>query len=250
MGQNDSNQNQNLNFPKTAMVLAAGLGMRMRPITESTPKPLIKVSGKTLLDYGLDALSAVGVSKAVVNVHHLAAQIENHVAGRTAPQVIISDERETLMNSGGGVVKALPQLGRDPFFILNADSFWIEGYQPNLDRMIDSWDGDTMDILLLLSSMNSAVGYDAPGDYMMEPDGRLERRGDNPTAPFAYAGAAIVNPQIFEDPPNGAFGLVEIFDRAMAAGRLFGMRMDGLWLHVGTPQAIKDAEKAIARSAA
>jgi len=237
--------------PKTGMVLAAGLGTRMRPITNTKPKPLVQVSGKTLLDHALDALGAAKVETAVVNVHHFADQMEEHVANRShGPAVVISDERDELMNSGGGVARALPQLGSDPFFLLNGDSFWIEGFKPNLDRMADAWRADDMDMLLLLSSMTTAVGYDAAGDFNMDPDGRLERRGESTSSPFAYAGAAIVNPAIFNDAPEGAFNLNILFDRAIQAGRLFGVRMDGLWLHVGTPEAIDEAEKAISRSAA
>ncbi|MCB1384884.1 MAG: nucleotidyltransferase family protein [Nitratireductor sp.] len=232
------------------MVLAAGLGTRMRPITDQMPKPLVKVHGRTLLDHGLDALAAAGVKKAVVNVHHLADQIEAHVAGRMEPKVIVSDERARLLDSGGGVRKALPALGTGPAFLLNADSFWLEGAQPNLQAMAQRWDDDAMDMLLLVSCTIKAVGYQGQGDFDMDSEGRLKRRGERRIAAFAYCGAAIFHPRLFDGAPDGPFSLNLLFDRAIEAGRLFGMRMDGLWLHVGTPEAIQEAERAIALSAA
>lgn len=236
--------------PKYAMVLAAGLGRRMRPITNTIPKPLVKVYGKTLLDYALDAAERVGVEHAVVNVHHHADQMENHLAGRHNLDVAISDERDELLETGGGIVKALPKLGKNPFFLLNSDTFWIEGCTPNLRRMAKFWNPNEMDILLLLSDVASAVGYTNKGDFTMDGDGRLIRRKERTAAPFAYTGAAILNPAIFDHAPSGAFSLNRMFDEAIERDRLFGMNMEGLWLHVGTPEAIRDAEEAIARSAA
>ncbi|MGB7334813.1 MAG: nucleotidyltransferase family protein [Salaquimonas sp.] len=232
------------------MVLAAGLGKRMRPITDTKPKPLVKVFGKTLLDYGLDALEQANVASAVVNVHYLADQIETHLAKRTSPAIEISDERETLLDSGGGVKKALNRLGDQPFFLLNADSFWLEGTHPNLDHLSNAFDESKMDILLLLSSMTNAIGYHGSGDFEMETEGRLKRRSEKKIAPFAYAGAAIFHPRVFKDAPDAAFSLNLLFDRAIEAGTLYGVRMEGLWLHVGTPEAIQEAEQAIAKSAA
>lgn len=232
------------------MVLAAGLGTRMRPITDSLPKPLVKVSGKSLIDHGLDALARAGVKKAVVNVHHLADQLIQHLADRQVPQIVISDERDQLLDSGGGVARALPHLGGGPFYLLNADSFWLEGSRPNLSLLADGWDGARMDMLLLLSGMASLAGYNGSGDFEMDPDGCLKRRSERRVAPFVYAGAAIINPAIFKDAPEGPFSLNSLFDRAAEAGRLYGVRMEGLWLHVGTPEAIEEAETAIARSAA
>ena len=235
--------------PKTGMMLAAGLGTRMHPITQTLPKPLVKVHGKTLLDYGLDALESAGVERAVVNLHHHPEQIEEHVRSRKAPEIRISDEREALLDSGGGIKKAVPDLGSDPFFVLNSDSFWVEGTKPNLQRMAEFWQADTMDILLLLADMAGAVGFSTKGDFLMDADGRLERRGEQKAAPFAYAGAAIINPEIFADSPDGPFSINILFDKALEQGRLFGLRLDGLWLHVGTPEAIREAEEAIAKSA-
>lgn len=235
---------------KQAMVLAAGLGTRMRPITNDMPKPLVRVAGRTLLDHCLDALDAAGVEKAVVNVHYLPEQIEAHLGGRRAPHVIVSDERDGLLDSGGGIVKALPHFGEEAFAVLNSDSFWVEGYKPNLARMAEHWDEAEMDILLLVAGMAQAVGYNGTGDFTMDPDGRLERRQERKVAPFIYAGAAILHPRVFADAPQGAFSLNRMFDAALERGRLFGVRLEGLWLHVGTPEAISEAEEAIAISAA
>ena len=236
--------------PQTAMVLAAGLGKRMLPITEKMPKPLVRVHGKTLIDHSLDALAAAGVKQAVVNVHHHADQLESHLAGRSEPRIVISDERGALLESGGGVAKALPLIGTEPFYILNADTFWVEGYRPNLLHLAEQWDGERMDMLLLLASTPMAVGYGGAGDFTMDSDGRLARRKERQVAPFAYAGAAIANPAIFTGLPDGPFSLNLLFDRAIEEGRLFGIRLDGLWLHVGTPDSIAEAEEAIARSTA
>ena len=237
-------------WPKKAMVLAAGLGKRMRPITDNIPKPLVEVYGKTLLDHGLDALVRAGVEEAVVNVHYFAEQIEDHVAKRDDLKITISDERDELLDSGGGIANALPMLGKEPFYLINADSFWIEGYRPNLNRMAEVWNKDQMDMMLLLAGMTNAVGFGSKGDFSMDPDGRLERRGEKKIAPFAYAGAAIINPSVFDNAPKGAFSLNKQFDQALEQERLFGLRLEGLWLHVGTPDAIHEAEDAIARSAA
>jgi N-acetyl-alpha-D-muramate 1-phosphate uridylyltransferase len=234
--------------PTRAMVLAAGLGMRMRPLTETTPKPLIRVAGRALIDHVLDPLAEVGVEVAVVNVHHLAGQVESHVATRSSPCVVISDERNTLLDSGGGVKKALRELGRAPFYVLNADSFWIDGPRPNLLRLAETFDPAAMDILLLVSATATATGYEGLGDFQMGADCRLERRRERLVAPFVYAGVALMHPRLFEDTPDGPFSLNLLFDRAIAAGRLYGLRLDGYWLHVGTPGAIEAAERRIAQS--
>jgi MurNAc alpha-1-phosphate uridylyltransferase len=237
-------------FPTHAMVLAAGLGTRMRPITDRIPKPLVAVGGKTMLDHMLDKLAEAGVTDAAVNVHYLAGQIEAHVADRAAPRVTISDERDRLLDTGGGVVKALPLLGDRPFFHVNADTIWIEGARPNLVRLAETFDPVTMDVLLLLASTASSVGYDGAGDFRMAADGRLTRRPEREVTPFVYAGAAILSPALFAGAPAGPFSLNRIFDAAAAEGRLYGLRLDGIWMHVGTPDAIEAAEVAIARSAA
>lgn len=231
--------------PKTAMVLAAGLGKRMRPITDTMPKPLIRIAGKTLLDWGLDSLEDAGVGKAVVNVHYLPEQIVAHVAGRKAPDIVISDERAALLESAGGIVKALPLLGGEPFYIINADTFWIDSGQPSLERLALAWDAARMDILLMLTDLDSATGHCVGTDFLMAPDGALRRSGGDATG-LIYAGAAIIHPRIFKDAPTGSHSLNVYFDTAIAAGRLFGMKMHGRWITVGTPDAIPLAEAAVA----
>ena len=235
--------------PRTAMVLAAGLGERMRPLTDRMPKPLVPVAGKPLLDHVLDRLAAAGVERAVVNVHYLAGMIEDHLNGRTAPHIVISDERAALLNTGGGVVKALGSIGGEPFIHVNADTIWIDGVKPNLDRLAEAFDPSSMDALLLLAPVAASIGYSGRGDFTMTPDGRLTRRAERQIAPFVYAGAAILRPELFHGAPAGAFSLNTLFDKAEATGRLHGLRLEGVWMHVGTPGAITDAEAAIAASA-
>jgi MurNAc alpha-1-phosphate uridylyltransferase len=236
--------------PTRAMVLAAGLGTRMRPFNRRLPKPLVAVGGKALIDHVLDRLAAEGVERAVVNVHHLADQIERHLADRQQPKIVISDERAELLGTGGGVVKALPALGDGPFFHVNSDTIWIDGVKPNLRRLADAFEPARMDALLLLATTASSIGYSGRGDFLMAPDGRLTRRGEREVVPFVYAGAAILTPAFFSDSPAGAFSMSPLFDRAAEAGRLCGLRLEGLWMHVGTPEAIKAAEAAILASAA
>lgn len=231
------------------MVLAAGLGKRMRPITATTPKPLVEVGGRSLIDHGFDKLRAAGVELCVVNVHYLADLVEVHVLKCRAPRIVISDERDQLLETGGGIVRALPQLGDDSFYVYNSDSFWIEGIRANLDLLAARWDEAEMDGLLLLAPTVGSIGYSGAGDFFMDELGRLARRSENKVAPFAYAGAAIFHPRLFRDAPTGAFSLNRLFDRAIGEGRLWGQRMEGIWLHVGTPRAIRDAERAIAESA-
>jgi MurNAc alpha-1-phosphate uridylyltransferase len=234
--------------PKTAMVLAAGLGKRMRPITDTIPKPLVPISGRTLLDRGLDSLEAAGVTKAVVNVHYLPDAIIAHLAGRSKPRSVISDEREGLLDSAGGIVKALPELGPEPFFILNADTFWIDRGEPNLSRLALEWDAAHMDILLMLCDLHSATGHSGGTDFTRGDDGRLARAKGDPTG-LIYAGAAILHPRVFDGAPSGPLSLNRYFDAAIAAGRLFGMQMKGRWITVGTPDAIAPAEAEVARAA-
>jgi MurNAc alpha-1-phosphate uridylyltransferase len=231
-------------------VLAAGLGTRMRPLTDDTPKPLVVVAGKALLDHVLDRLAAAAVETAVVNVHHFADQIERHLKTRRAPHIVVSDERTALLDTGGGIAKALPLLGADPFFSVNSDSLWIDGVRPNLDRMAAAYDRAGMDALLLLAPTATSIGYGGRGDFSMSPDGRLQRRGEREVVPFVYAGAAIVSPALLAGVPQGAFSLNRLFDRAIEAERLFGLRLDGTWMHVGTPDAIATAEAAILASVA
>ena len=232
--------------PNRAMVLAAGLGTRMRPYNGHIPKPLVEIGGKSLIDYSLDRLADAGVERVVVNVHHLADVLERHLAPRQRPQIVISDERGALLGTGGGITKALPQLGAAPFFLVNSDTVWLDGVKPNFIRLAEAFDSDTMDALLLLAATTSSIGHSGRGDYAMLPDGRLRRRRENEVVPFVYAGAAILSPALFADAPAGAFGLTSLFDRAGEGGRLFGMRLEGIWMHVGTPEAVAAAEAALA----
>ena len=236
--------------PTKAMVLAAGLGTRMRPLTDRMPKPMVPVAGKPLLDHVLDKLADAGVGEAVVNVHYLPDQIIDHVTGRASPRITISDERDAVLGTGGGVVKALPLLGDAPFFHLNADTLWIDGAQPNLARLAAAFDPARMDILLLMAPTAGSIGYGGSGDYAMQPDGTLRRRKEHEVVPFVYAGVAILSPAIFAGSPQGEFALTQLFDRAGEQGRLRGLRLDGLWMHVGTPDAVAAADKAFLASVA
>jgi MurNAc alpha-1-phosphate uridylyltransferase len=233
-----------------AMVLAAGLGQRMRPLTERMPKPLVSVAGRPLLDHVLDKLGEAGVSEAIVNVHYLPDQIIAHVAPRRRPRVTISDERDQVLGTGGGVVKALPLLGDAPFFHLNADTLWIDGVRPNLSRLAEAFDPARMDILLLMAPTAGSIGYEGNGDYAMLPDGALRKRKEHQVVPFVYAGVAIISPAAFAGAPHGEFSLTKMFDTANEQERLFGLRLDGTWMHVGTPDAIGAAEEAFLESVA
>jgi MurNAc alpha-1-phosphate uridylyltransferase len=224
------------------MVLAAGLGTRMKPYNGQIPKPLVRVAGKALLDYALDRLAEQQVERAVVNVHHLADQIERHLASRMRPQIAISDERDELLGTAGGVIKALPQLGDNPFYHVNSDTIWIDGATPNLARLAGAFDAARMDALLLLAPIATSIGYAGRGDFFMAADGRLSRRGERELAPFVYAGAAILAPAFLAGAPAGPASMSPFFDRCAEQGRLFGVRLDGVWMHVGTPDAIKAAE--------
>ena len=233
--------------PNTAMVLAAGLGKRMRPITDGVPKPLVPVAGKALLDWCLDALAASGVERAVVNVHYLADQIEAHVAQRETPHVIISDERDGLLDSAGAIVKALPELGIEPFYVLNADTFWIDRNTSNLDALAHEWDPSRMDILMMLADRDCATGHSGGTDFVIGAQGVLSRAQGDP-AGVIYAGAAILKQELFAGEPIRPDGLNRYFDEAIARGRLYGKLLDGEWITVGTPDAIAPAEAAVARA--
>ena len=229
-----------------AIVLAAGLGKRMRPVTDTLPKPLVTVGGRALIDHALDRAAGSGIETAIVNVHYLADLVEAHVRARGRPKIVISDERGELLETGGGIRKALPLLGSDPFLILNSDSLWIDGATPNLVRLQNAWAPERMDILLLVAESAKSLGYQGRGDFSIDGSERLQRRGERASVPFVYAGVAILKPQLFDDTPQGAFSLNLVFDRAIVAGRLYGMPLDGQWLHVGTPDAIAAAEKRLA----
>ena len=229
-------------LPKKAMVLAAGFGKRMRPLTDALPKPLVEVGARSLLDRILDRLDAAGVEAVVVNLHHLGQQIERHLSDRTRPPLLFSREEE-ILETGGGVKHALSELGDAPFFVVNGDVLWLDGLEPALSRLARAWRDEAMDALLMMQPIASAVGYDGQaGDFTMAPDGRLRRRRERETAPFIFAGIQVLHPRIFAGAPEGPFSLNLLFDKAEAAGRLWGMRHDGRWFHVGTPTALAEAE--------
>jgi MurNAc alpha-1-phosphate uridylyltransferase len=233
------------------MVMAAGLGNRMRPVTDTRPKPLVQVAGRTLLDHALDRLKEAGITRAVVNVHYLAEQIETHLAGYEGLEIVISDERDQLLETGGGVLRALPRLGAE-FLVMNSDSLWLESRTRNLARLMEAWDPARMDVLLLLAPVARSLGYDGRGDFTMATNGRLARREPGGTAPYVYAGVGLMKASQFTDGealPQGPFSLNVLFDRAIAAERLYGLELDGEWLHVGTPAAIRAAEERIATAA-
>jgi MurNAc alpha-1-phosphate uridylyltransferase len=229
--------------PTRAMIMAAGLGTRMRPLTDDRPKPLIKVAGKTLIDHTLDRAVAAGVTLAVINVHYKADMVKAHLAKRKDVEIRFSEETDALLGTGGGVVKAMPHFGQEPFFIMNSDSIWVEGFGHALDRMKDRWNPDTMDGLLLMATMVSAIGYEGSGDFNMDPEGHLSRVGEQRLSPFAYPGVQIVHPRMFASAPAGNFSTNRMWDIAIAARRLYGIRLDGVWIHVGTPEALKEAEE-------
>ena len=233
----------------TAIVLSAGLGTRMAALNGKLPKPLIPLNGKPLIDHVLDRLAQAGVRRAVVNVHHYADLIEAHLKGRASPRILFSDERAHLLDTGGGVKKALPLLGPRPFLIHNADSVWIESVGSNLARLIACWDEEHMDCLLLLAPTSISRGYRGRGDFRLEADGRICRRGEQDVVPFAFAGVSIAHPRLFEASPEGAFSLNVLWSRSIATGRAWGMRMEGVWMHVGTPEALAQAEQCLTDAA-
>ncbi|MEX0591145.1 MAG: nucleotidyltransferase family protein [Xanthobacteraceae bacterium] len=230
------------------MVLAAGMGTRMRENSKKKPKSLAEVQKRALIDHVLDRLAGAGVAHAVVNVHYLADLIEEHLQQRKRPRISISDERKQLLGTGGGIAKALPLLGNAPFLLANSDSLWVEPATSNLVRLARFFDRLRMDAALLLAATGDARGYDGRGDYALEAGGALKRRPERGTAPYVYMGVSILSPSLFDGAPRGAFGLSDLFDRAEKAGRLMGLKLEGTFLHVGTPEAIKEAEKSIKRA--
>ncbi|MGB8816445.1 MAG: nucleotidyltransferase family protein [Rhizobiaceae bacterium] len=228
------------------MVLAAGLGKRMRPITDTIPKPLVPVAGIPLMDWGLDHLVDAGVRTAVVNVHYLADQVEAHLGSRADIAIRISDEREALLESGGGIIKALPLLGSDPFFLINSDTFWLDADEPNLIRLATAFDPATMDILLMLADHDHATGHGDKSDFTLGHDCRLARFAEGGGKGYIYAGVAILHPRIFADANTDSHSLNQEFNAAISSGRLFGLPMTGHWITVGTPDAIEPAERVVA----
>ena len=229
-----------------ALIFAAGLGERMRPLTAHTPKPLLEAGGKALIVWHLEKLAAMGVREVVVNTSWLAPRFPQVLGDgdRFGVHIEYAYEGDTPLETGGGMLNALTLLGDAPFYHLNADTMWIDGVRPNLARMADAFDPARMDILLLMAPTATSIGYSGNGDYAMLTDGALRKRKENQIVPFVYAGVAIMSPALFEDAPTGEFSLTKIFDRANDQERLFGLRLDGVWMHVGTPDAVQAAEKA------
>jgi MurNAc alpha-1-phosphate uridylyltransferase len=232
---------------KSAMVLAAGLGTRMAtPANNTLPKPLVQLVGRALIDHVLDRLAAAGVEQAVVNVHHKADLIEQHLRARGEPRVEISDERAARLDTGGGVKRVLPRLGGQAFLIHNSDCVWIEDAGSNLARLAAAWDETRMDCLLMLALGSTSHGYQGRGDFALESDGRIRRRRvEQEIVPFVFTGVSVAHPRLFDASPDGAFSLNLVWTRAIAAGRAYGMRMDGVWMHVGTPVALAEAEQCL-----
>lgn len=225
-----------------AMILAAGLGTRMRPLSDSKPKPMIEVAGKPIIDHQLDRLADAGIGQCVVNLHYLAPLLEHHLGARRHPRIRFSRE-DKLLETGGGVAKALTLLGPEPFVVLNGDQLWLNGPTPMLERLARHWDGERMDALLLQHPIVAAHGYGGYGDYFMDSDGALRRRREEALSPFVHAGAQILHPRLFRSCPAGAFSLRLLYDRAEQAGRLFGMRHDGEWFHIGMPEILPLADE-------
>jgi len=237
--------------PNTAMVLAAGYGKRMRPITDTIPKPMAQLAGRPLIDHVLDRLAGAGVREAVVNLHYLADVLEAHLSSRAGePRVRLSDERAALLDTGGAVRKGLDWLGPEGFFIHNSDSVWTEDGESNLHRLATLWDPAKMDSLLLLADARQSLGYDGAGDFLLAADGRLTRRAPGSCAPCVFAGVSIAHPRLFAGSPEGAFSLNPLWDRAIVRGRLFGAMLRGEWMHIGTPEALEAAERRLQDKAA
>jgi N-acetyl-alpha-D-muramate 1-phosphate uridylyltransferase len=231
------------NGPKKAMILAAGLGTRMAPLTATRPKPLIELKGKALIDYAIDRFIQHGVKFIVVNVHYLADQLVAHLEKRKDVEIRICDERDAILDTGGAVAKALPLFEGEPFYTHNSDSLWVEGMGSALTRMRQRWDPETMDALMLVAPTVSAIGFDGRGDFEMDSLGLLKRRAEMTLAPFVWTGVQIVHPRLFDGvPKSGRFSINPLWDRAIDKGRLYGIRLDGVWIHVGTPQSLEEAE--------
>jgi len=238
------NKNAPKTAPRTAMVLAAGFGTRMRPLTDTLPKPLVPVLDRSLIDRVLDRLTEAHVDNVVVNIHYLGDQIEQHLKERSSPAIKISSE-ETLLDTGGGIANALPLLGNDPFYAINSDALWLNGYEDTLLRLAKLWDDCKMDALLLLHSTVEAYGYDGTGDFVIDPAGALQRRPELEVSPFLYTGIQILHPRLFKKAPDGAFSLNQLYDNAIDKDRLYGIVHDGEWFHVGTVESLKEAENYI-----
>jgi MurNAc alpha-1-phosphate uridylyltransferase len=231
--------------PRTAMALAAGLGTRMRPLTVDRPKALVEVGGRSLLERVLDRLDEAGIERVVVNLHHLGEMIQTRLETRTRPAISFSRER-VLLETGGGVLKALPLLGAAPFFVTSTDVVWSDGAVPTFERLAQAWREDAMDALLLLYPAAGALGYSGPGDFLMDRAGRLARRPQDGEAPYLFTTVQLLHPRLFAGLMLEPFSLNRVYDRAIEAGRLYGMVHDGLWAHVGTPDSIEPAARLLA----
>ena len=225
-----------------AMILAAGLGRRLQPITINTPKPLVMVAGKPIIGYAIDHFVKAGLGRLVVNVHYLADQVITYLENRNDIEIIVSDETNQILDTGGGIKKALPFLGNKPFFTCNSDIIWHDKYQDALKGLLSAWNNNNMDALLLLKSTDSAFGYNGKGDFFMEPSGRVKRKNAEGSAPFVFAGLQLIKPSIFEEYPEVPFSLNKIFDKLLSSGRLFGFVYNGSWLHIGDIDGLKIAE--------
>ncbi len=242
------NPPQNKNPAPAAMVMAAGLGTRMRPLTATRPKPMVELNGRPLIDYTLNRLAAHNISPIVVNVHYLPEMLEQHLKNAAIAEVIIADEREELLDTGGGALANLGILGPDRFFILNSDSLWIDEDEDNLAAMTATWDDGKMDCLMLLAPTGTSLGYSGNGDFNIGADARLSRPTPGKKSPYVHTGCCLIHPRIFAQPPAGPFSLNLLWDRALENRRLFGLALKGQWLHIGTPEALTAAEEKLNRS--
>jgi N-acetyl-alpha-D-muramate 1-phosphate uridylyltransferase len=231
---------------KTAMTLAAGFGTRMRPLTNDRPKPMVELDGKPMIDHVLARLQTAKIERCIVNLHYQADVLENHLKQRThQPAISFSNERDELLDTGGGVKRALPLIGNDPFILHNSDSVWIESETDNIAQLIAHYDPKKMDCLLLMAPTKTSIGYDGNGDFLIDSDGRLRRRTKNEISPNVFTGVSIQHPRLFDNSSEGAFSINLLWDSAISKGRVFGIPFDGTWMHVGTPDALAQAEKAI-----
>jgi N-acetyl-alpha-D-muramate 1-phosphate uridylyltransferase len=242
------NTSHNKNSPPAAMVMAAGLGTRMQPLTKTRPKPLVQLNGTALIDYTLHRLAAHNIFPIVANVHYLPDMLEQHLRASSIADVIIADERAQLLDTGGGARANLDMLGPDPFFILNSDSLWIEEGEDNLTAMLASWDDTQMDCLMLLATVESSLGYSGKGDFNLDPDGHLSRRAHGGKTAYVHTGCCLIHPRLFANSPTGPFSLNLLWDEALENKRLFGLALNGLWLHIGTPEALRAAEEKLDQS--
>lgn len=231
-----------------AMIMAAGYGTRMRPLTNTTPKPLVKVHGRALIDHVIDRLIATGVHTFVVNIHYMGDQIASHVAKRKDATFIISDETDNLLDSGGGIYKAISHFKGEPFFHANADTVWVEGVSHALDRLKARWNDSEMDALMLLASTVTTICYDGRGDFMMDAEGRLTRVPQGRVSPFVWMSMEIVHPRLFDGVTETKFSINPLWDKAIKKRRMFGQRLDGVWMHIDRPDAVAASEAYLARA--